>query len=49
MNNPVVSHEHKGHEHLRGESSNQGSCEPNKSISLDKLVKVDAQQLHRNA
>jgi hypothetical protein len=48
MNDTMMSHQRQRHEHLTRKSSNQSSGKPSKSVSLDKLIKVDTKQFHRN-
>lgn len=49
MNDPMVSHEGQRLQHLTSESANKGCREPDEVVRLDQFIKVDAQQLHRNA
>lgn len=44
----VIAHEGKGHQHLARETPDESGCEPNKSVSLDQLIKIDAQELCGN-
>ena len=49
MHDPVVSHQSQRSEHLRREAADKIGGKPLKSICLDELVEVDAQQLHGDA
>jgi hypothetical protein len=46
MNNSMMTHERKGHQHLTCEPSNEGSRKPNETVCLDQFVQIDTEQLH---
>jgi len=46
MNNSMMPHERKGHQHLTCKPSNEGSRKSNETISLDQFVQIDTEQFH---
>ena len=45
----MMAHERERLQHLTCEAANEASREPMKVVRLDQFVKVNAQELHRNA
>lgn len=49
MNDTVMTHERKGHQHLACEAANKGSGKAHKAICLDQLIQIDTEEFHSNA
>lgn len=45
----MVTHQREGHEHLARKAPDQSSRKANKTVSFDELVKINAEEFHRDA